>query len=412
MRKRIRVLAPSLLLVAALMLTSCGFGPAVAKTVSPTAPAAQSRVAVSETAVLTATTSTAPSVVGSISSLEDTFVAVYQVVNPSVVNVRVTLAPSGGRNAFPQLTPRSAQGSGFVWDNQGDIVTNNHVVEGATTIEVTFYDDVTVSATLVGRDPDSDLAVIKVDPSLHELAPVRLADFQSLKVGQIALAIGNPFGLNGTLTSGIISALGRDLPVGSTTGTQPQYSIPDVIQTDAAVNPGNSGGPLLNAQGEVIGVNTAIESSDGSNSGVGFAVPVSIVQRVVPALVKDGTYRHPWLGVTVTSLRPEVAKAMDLQTQTRGALVISVTKGGPAEKAGLKPGTETTEIDGQQLPVGGDVIVEIDGKTVSKSEDLISYLVRETFVGQEVSLVVLREGQRVTVKAVLAPRPSSQASVT
>lgn len=338
---------------------------------------------------------------------EQLLVRVYEETSPSVVNIRVRTRVSSGFPNFGNFV-QQGQGSGFVWDTQGHIVTNNHVVEDATEIEVTFNDGISLPATLVGADPDSDLAVIKVDPAEHDLKPVKLGDSDSLKVGQRAIAIGNPFGLEGTLTAGIISALGRDLPAGSSDTGPVRYRIPDVIQTDAPINPGNSGGPLLNGNGEVIGVNAAIESSTGTSAGIGFAIPVNIVKQVVPALIQTGAYRHPWLGVTVATLSPKVAEAMGLPGKQQGALVIEVTAGGPAAVAGVKPSSQLAQIDGTQVTVGGDVIIRIDDTDIKRSEDLISYLVRRTSVGQQVTLRVLRDGKAMDIKVTLGERPTTR----
>ena len=312
-----------------------------------------------------------------------------------------------GLPAIPSI-PSSGQGSGFVWDTQGNIVTNNHVVEGATRINVTFADGRSVPATIVGRDPDSDLAVIKVDPAGLDLRPVTLADSANVKVGQFVIAIGDPFGLANSMTFGIVSALGRSMAAGSENQalvTGPSFQIPDIIQTDAPINPGNSGGVLLDLDGRVIGVTSAIESPVRSNAGVGFAIPSATVQNVVPALIQTGTYQHPYLGITGATLNPAVAQAMGLDAAQRGALVDSVTQGGPADKAGVRGSSKEVTVDGQSVPAGGDVIVKIDSQTVNTMDDIISYLSRRTKVGQVVSLTVLRDGQQTTLQVTLGSRP-------
>jgi 2-alkenal reductase len=332
--------------------------------------------------------------------LETLLESIYGQVNPSVVNVQVILPaslsnPTGG-----------ALGSGFVWDDQGDLVTNNHVIDGATRITVTFYDGTTVDASLVGADSDSDLAVIKLKTNSIRLQPVALADSTQLKVGQLAIAIGNPFGLQSTLTVGFVSGLGRLLPadqnaVGAT------YSIPDVVQTDASLNPGNSGGVLLDDTGKVIGITNSIATTSGSSSGVGFAIPSAIIQQVVPSLIKTGHYDHPYLGVSVSSLDPDLASAMNLPSDQRGALVQTVTSGGPAEKAGLQASEQQVTINGQQVAVGGDVIVAYNGQTVKSSDDLVTFLARSGAVGQTATLTVLRAGKSIQIQVTLAARPSS-----
>ena len=349
---------------------------------------------------------------------------IYTTVSPSVVNIQVVeqvAASSSDSNSFPgfpffnlpqgqgqqpQQQFQSALGSGFVWDQNGHIVTNNHVVSGADKIEVTFSDGTTVPATLVGADPDSDLAVIKVDVSADKLHPVQLADSKSIQVGQLAIAIGNPFGLEGSMTTGIVSAVGRSLLADETSAQS--YTIPDIIQTDAPINPGNSGGILINAQGQVLGVTSAIESPVRANSGVGFAIPSAIVNNVVPALIKDGNYVHSWLGISGTSLTPDLAKAMDLDLSQRGALVEEVLPNSPAEKAGLQASNQQTTIDGQTVNVGGDVITAIDNQPVLQMDDLIAYLAGNTKVDQKVNLTILRDGKGQNLDVTLAARPSAE----
>ncbi len=334
---------------------------------------------------------------GLLAAYEGVLENVYTQVSPSVVNIRVVQKQSAA-SALGQLPSDSSQdgspqysqglGSGFVWDASGHIVTNNHVVDGADKIEVTFADGTTLPATLVGADAYSDLAVIKVDASADLLHPVQVADSTQVKVGELAIAIGNPFGLEGTMTVGIISALGRTLPAsdGSTTG--PAYSIPDVIQTDAPINPGNSGGVLVNDLGQVVGVTAAIESPVRANAGIGFAIPSAIVSKVVPALIEKGSYEHPYLGISGGNLTRDIAKAMGLTETQRGVLVATVVDGSPAAAAGLRPSQDTTTVDGQQLPIGGDVITAINGQAIVSMDDLIAYLNDQTEVGQQVKLTV------------------------
>ena len=336
----------------------------------------------------------------------------YERVNPAVVNIAVWARVSvSDSSIFPFGTPNAesylqqGEGSGFCYDSLGHIVTNYHVVRGAERITVTFYDDTVVPAQLVGGDPDSDLAVIKVDVEREQLMPLPLGDSDQTRVGQEVVAIGNPFGLAGTMTRGIISAVGRTMPAGG--GDTSSYSIPDVIQTDAAINPGNSGGPLLNLYGEVIGVNTAIESAVQSNAGIGFCVPSNIVKKVVPRLIENGRYDHPRLGISGWTITSAWAEAAGLNSKQRGVLVVEVTADSQAAVAGLRGSTTTVIVDGQSYPAGGDIILGIDGETVNKFEDLISYLTRYTKVGQKVTLEVLRNGRTIKIELTLDARPRS-----
>ncbi|MCX7706502.1 MAG: trypsin-like peptidase domain-containing protein [Anaerolineae bacterium] len=337
--------------------------------------------------------------------------AVYERVNPSVVYIENQTRLTRSNN----LTLPASSGSGFVWDTQGHIVTNNHVVTGADRLQVTFFDGVTLPAELVGTDPDSDLAVIKVDPKIAHLVPVTLGDISQVKVGQRAIAIGNPFGLVGTMTTGIVSAIGRSLP--SNPESIQSYNIPQVIQTDAAINPGNSGGPLLNDRGEVIGVNFQIRSDGGTNSGVGFAIPVNIVQRVVPALIADGKYQHAYLGIRGQTYSPAWAEALGFSADVRGAYVMEVVSGGPAGRAGLRGATTPTDVilglsaaGPVYLQGGGDLIIAIDGQPVKTFDDILVYLENYKSPGDKVELTVLRAGSRGEVKitVTLAARPQAQ----
>ena len=331
-----------------------------------------------------------------LNDLEVQFTNLYATVNPSVVSIQVVEA-----NGF-------GQGSGFVYDTAGDIVTNYHVAGQALRINVIFWDETSVPAELVGGDADSDLAVIKVDPNAApDLHPLAIGDSSAIQVGQMVVAIGNPFGLSGTMTTGIVSALGRSLPSPNSAFDTGGFRTYDIIQTDAAINPGNSGGPLLNLAGEVIGVNTAIESSTQQNSGVGFAVPSNIIARVAPTLATKGHYDHPWLGISGGTITACVATQMGLPAEQLGVLVAEVTGGGPAQAAGLRGNTRQGVINGQAVAVGGDVVIAIDGAPVERFEDLTNYLAFQTDAGQTVVLDVLRNGQQIQLPVTLGVRPTS-----
>jgi len=291
-------------------------------------------------------------------------------------------------------------GSGFVFDKNGHIITNEHVVENSDKVTVTFLDGRSYNAEIVGVDAATDIAVIKVnaDPSL--LKPLHIGDSSNLKVGMAVAAIGNPFGLSGTMTSGIVSALGRLLP--QDTG----FSIPDVIQTDAAINPGNSGGPLLNSRAEVIGINTAIQSATGEFTGVGFSIPSNTIAKIVPKLIADGTFSHPWVGISGRDIDPALATALNL-VDARGFLIVNVVEGSPAEKAGLKGSDETKEVDGIEYPFGGDVILAVDGNVVRQIDDILIHLQRFKSVGDEMVLEVLRDGRVTNFVVELDERPNS-----
>lgn len=355
---------------------------------------------------------------GFLAAVEGALGQIYAQVNPSVVNIRTVqrqtvvfpVVPEMPGYPFPQGPhefTRQGSGSGFVWDTVGHIVTNNHVVEGAERITVTFDDDTIVAAKVVGTDPESDLAVVKVDVAAELLHPVQLGDSTQVKVGQLAVTIGNPFGLQSTMTVGIISALGRVLPVDSDDPQEAEYTIPDIIQTDAPINPGSSGGVLVNNSGLVIGVTSAIISPLGVSIGIGFAIPAVIVQKVVPVLIKTKTYKHPWLGISGTSLTSDLASAMGLKPTQRGALVLAVMPGSPAEQAGVRGSSREILLEGEPVRLGGDVVVTIDTRAVKTFDDLLAYLARATEVGQTVALTILRQDKEDTLKVTLSPRPET-----
>lgn len=326
---------------------------------------------------------------------EDAVVRVHQNASLGVVNISTSLVST---DLFLQSSLEQATGSGFVLDQQGHIVTNNHVVENADKLEVTFSDGNTAEARLVGRDPATDLAVIKVDVQNEPLHALKLGDSNNLQVGQLAIAIGSPFRLQGTVTMGVISSLGRDLRAAN------GRVIGGIIQTDAAINPGNSGGPLLNSAGEVIGVNSAIFSPSGGNVGIGFAIPVSAVKRWVPELISQGRARHPYLGITGQTISSDLAKSLNLSVR-EGVLLAQVAQGTPAARAGLRGGEKQTRVGNVRVVTGGDIITAIDGTKLKKIEDLTYYLDTKKKVGDEAQLNVVRGDQTMTVTVTLAERP-------
>jgi S1-C subfamily serine protease len=327
---------------------------------------------------------------------------IYEHVSPSVVAINV-VSRQPGTGFFGQDNQVIASGSGFVIDKQGHIVTNNHVVDGATSIEVNFLDGTIVRGEIVGLDPDSDLAVIKVNLPENELYPVELGDSDSLMIGQTVLAIGSPFGQRWTLTSGIVSALDRTLK-GLT-----NFSIGGVIQTDASINPGNSGGPLLDLDGRVIGVNSQIMSGSNSSSGVGFAIPSNLVQRVAKELIDNGSINYSYLGITGGDVNLAIIEAFGLANNQRGVVVADVSSSSPAASAGLlTAGQPKDTTDVNAAPSSLDIITAIDSHPLDGIADLITYLAKSTTPGQTVTLSVLRDGKdQLQLEAKLTPRPSA-----
>ncbi len=310
----------------------------------------------------------------------------YEQLSPGVVNIDVLVESVEGSG--------QGAGSGFILDVEGHIVTNNHVVAGATDIVVNFANGLQAEAKILGVDDDSDLAVIKVEQMPEDAHPLPLGDSDLVRVGDWAIAIGNPFGLGGSMTLGIISALGRTIPSGVA-----QFSIPQAIQTDAAINPGNSGGPLLNLDGEVIGVNAQIRTGGANaNTGVGFAIPANVVRHVVPSLIANGSFQWPYLGVGGADLNLSIARANNLDIQ-QGAYISSVEPDGPAAQAGLRGATALS-----QSAVGGDVVIEADGQPIATFDDLLNYVAFKT-PGDQVTLTVLREGQPQQFTVTLGSRP-------
>lgn len=328
------------------------------------------------------------------SSDEQNNIAIYKAVSPAVVNITSTTIQY---DFFFNVFPVQGSGSGFLIDGQGNILTNYHVVSGARSIEVTLADRSRHPAQLIGRDRWSDLAVIKISDR-KDLPYVKLGNSSNLQVGQKVLAIGNPFGFQGTLTTGVISALGRDIR------DEQNRVLEDLIQTDAAINPGNSGGPLLNARGEVIGINTAIFGPGGS-VGIGFAIPIGTVENILADLLREGRVRHAYLGVFGRDVTPEIAQLLGLPA-SQGMLVFQVTRGGPADRAGLRAGRELVLIGNEQFVLGGDLIVELDGNPVTSSQDLTQYVLKKK-PGESVRVTLYRGRNRMTLEVQLGERPDT-----
>ena len=318
-------------------------------------------------------------------------IEIFEKSEPGVVRVNIQ------RNQTENET--GGVGSGFVFDKQGHIITNAHVVKDATKTIVTFLDGRSYNAEIIGVDEYTDIGVIKVNADLKLLNPLSLGDSSNLQVGEPITAIGNPFGLSGSMTSGIISQMGRLLPSDS------GFQIPDVIQTDAAINPGNSGGPLLNMRGEIVGINTAIQSTTGEFTGVGFAIPSQTVAKIVPTLISDGKYKHPWIGISGTDIDLEMANVMELEN-TLGFLIITVIEDSPASDAGLIGSNKMIEVEGREYSIGGDIIISVDGIDVRKIDDILIHLQRGKAVGDEMVLEVLRDGRTTNVTIVLQERPN------
>ena len=422
---KIRKLLPIIIVTGAMLLTACS-GLGMSLTV-PSAVLTSGQTNTSAVTQASAPLATNPQSAADTAALQSAYESIYQKVNPSVVTIEISSAVSTASNPFGNFgfnntpntpsTPNSqsqivptAEGSGFVWDTAGHIVTNNHVVNGAAKITVTFSDGSTYDATVVGTDPNSDLAVIQVvGAPASLLKPVTVGDSTQVKVGELVVAIGNPFGLSNTMTTGIVSAISRSIQASSGnsqngTSSGSSFSIPDVIQTDAAINPGNSGGVLVDMNGELIGVPSQIESASGSNSGVGFAIPSAIVKQVAPQLIANGKATHSYLGISGATVTADVISALNLKAGTQGVLVATVVAGGPAETAGLQAAT----VDANGNPTAaGDIITGINGKSITGFEDLVSYLSSSTHPGQTVTLTVLRNGAETQVKVVLGTQPTN-----
>ncbi len=376
MRKKLPILVIAIVVILGLSIAAAGGAVGAASSVAPRA------------AQTTVSQNPAPT------TLETTgiYTQLYQEASPSVVAIRVTVV---GRN---NRVVGAATGSGFVIDSEGHIITNNHVVEQANFIEVEFYDGTLAEGEVVGVDPDSDLAVIDVDLPAEELEPIIFGDSDALVVGVPVVAIGSPFGQDWTLTTGIVSGLNRIIDsLGS-------YSIGGIIQTDAAINPGNSGGPLLNLDGQVVGVNSQIATASGSNSGVGFAVPSNLVQRVALELIANGSVDYSYIGIAGTDVTLPMIQALNLPANTRGVAVSQVTPNSPASMAGLHSSDFVRASSSAASNV--DVITAIDGVQIKGMDDLVSYLARYTVPGQTVAVSVLRNGQEpLTLNVTLSPRP-------
>ncbi len=334
---------------------------------------------------------------GGLTSEEEVVIGVYRAVSPGVVHITSTVL---SQDFFFRIVPERGTGSGFMVDDRGYILTNNHVVENADSLEVTLADKSKVPAKLIGRDPNNDLAVIRVTVPRERLTPLRLGESGQLQVGQMAIAIGNPFGLDRTVTRGVVSALGRSLK--SDTGRQ----IRNVIQTDAAINPGNSGGPLLNSRGEVIGINTAIFTPSGGSVGIGFAIPVNTAKKLLPELITKGRASYPWLGISGMDITPSLARTLSLPAK-EGVVIAQVAPGGPAARAGLRGSQRRVRVGNYMVSVGGDIIQALDGQKIAAVDDLTGFLDEKKKAGEDVRVDILRDGKPLTIVVRLGDLPEN-----
>ena len=400
------------LVVLAMSLLACSLPASLSELVAPSptptnvppaTPAplpTQGQLAESPTVAPTAAAEGAPKV-GDVGLLEAEIIGVYEQASQGVVNITNR---SYAYDFFMRPVPQEGSGSGFAYDREGHIITNYHVIEGAEELFVTFPDETTLTAEVIGADPSNDLAVLRVEAPPEQLQPLPLGESNNLRVGQFVVAIGSPFGFERTLTVGVVSALGRVIE------SPDESFIGEIIQTDAAINPGNSGGPLLDLTGRVIGVNTAIFSPSRASAGIGFAVPVDTVRRVVPSLVEQGYFPHPWLGLRyVWNLTPERARVLEelgMQVPVdEGLLIVEAYSDSPADRAGLRGGQERVRIGSTILLVGGDILTAIDGEPIASDRDLSRYLDIETSVGQTVQVTIWRDGEQMTVPVTLSERP-------
>jgi S1-C subfamily serine protease len=328
---------------------------------------------------------------------------IYQKLENSVVQITSTVTETRSNiiiNGNPLQQQASRLGSGFIYDTDGHIITNNHVVSGVDNVDVTLSNGDIFSAKVIGTDEYNDIAVLQLtdDYSNDPISPIPFVDSSQIKVGDPVIAIGNPFGLSNTMTTGIVSQIGRLLP-----NQESGFSIPNIIQTDAAINPGNSGGPLLDNNGNLIGMNTAIESKGGEFAGVGFAIPSNIIKKIVPILIEKGEYDHPWLGISGTTLTPKLAEKLNLPKNFRGSLINEVVRNGPAEKAGIKNALYTSDKE----IASADIVISIDNIPVKRIDDIISYVSENKSVGDKVSLKIYRDGNIIDMDVVLDKRTST-----
>ncbi|HSR32099.1 MAG TPA: trypsin-like peptidase domain-containing protein [Anaerolineae bacterium] len=395
----------AILLALLLILTGCSMPSTLADLILPT-PTPTATIVPTATAMplptgVPSAAQNPPSAVGNLLNLEQEIIQVYESVGMGVVNITNR---SYAYDFFMRPVPQEGSGSGIVYDQEGHIITNFHVIEDADELLVTLPDETTVSAEVVGADPSNDLAVLKVDASPELLHPVPLGESGDLRVGQFVIAIGNPFGFERTLTVGVVSALGRVIE------SPDERFIGEIIQTDAAINPGNSGGPLLDLTGRVIGVNTAIFSPSQASAGIGFSVPVDTVRRVVPELIARGYFPHPWLGLGyVWNLSPDRAQilrevGMDVPADA-GLLILEISADSPAARAGLRGGQERVRIGRTVLLVGGDILTAIDGRPITTGRDLLRFLDTQTTVGQTIQVTLWRDGQEVILPVTLDEQP-------
>jgi 2-alkenal reductase len=374
------------------LLSGCGLSPS-----SPTPTPAPISPLLTPRPVIVTPSPLPPSLIDAAGAEDLLLINLYDRVNPGVVNIDVAVGSGEEVNPF-------GSGSGFLIDAEGHIVTNLHVVAQMDVIWVTFSDGTVQEAQALGTDPFSDLAVLRAEGLPPSATPLEMGDSDLLQVGQRIIAIGNPFGRVGTMTTGIVSGLDRTIFSHGATGGR--FSIPEVIQTDAAINPGNSGGPLLNTDGEVVGVNTAIQTDGGSNSGVGFAIPSNVVARIIPYLMEGQEYPYPYLGITWDSRFTMAELALELNLPAdRGVLVASLVPGGPADEASVLGGDHEVRVRGMDVAIGGDIITAVDGTPISDFHDLIAYLVREKKADETATLTLLRDGEFIELDVELGERP-------